>query len=147
MMHGVGYRRFSLAQRMGRWLAIIAMTFQVMFGAAHAAALAAAAFGPLTIGAMPEASFGLLQICTADGLIQIGTEGKNGSKPRNSAEGACPVCSSASASSFTSTPASAIVTAPFVHVVISPPRDICVRTRCISRANPIRGPPLSIAVS
>ncbi len=143
MVHGGGYRQFSLAQRMGRGLAIIAMVFQVLFGAAHAAALAAATFGPLTIGAMPEASFGLLQICTADGLIQIGTDGQKGNKPRNTAEGACPVCTSASVSSFTSTPATAIIAAAFVHVVISPPRSICEQTRCLSRANPIRGPPLS----
>ena len=141
MVHGIGYRRFSPAQRVGRFVAILAMVFQVLFGTAHAAALAAAAFGPLTIAAAPEASFGLLQICTADGLIQLKAKGQNGNTPRNTAEGACPVCSSASASPFTSTPATVVVAAAFVHVVISPPRSICAQTRCNSRANPIRGPP------
>jgi hypothetical protein len=130
-------------RKFGAWLAVFAMVSQVLFGAAHAAALAAAAFGPLTISQTPNASFGLLQICTANGLIRVIPNGplKGKNSQQNSAEDRCHVCASASASPFIDAPAVAIDANGFVSVVNSPPQQTCALVLGISRAHPIRAPP------
>jgi len=130
-------------RRSGAWLAILAMISQVMFGAAHAAALAAAAFGPLTISQTPDASFGLLQICTANGLIRIVPSGplKGKTSQQKSAEDRCHVCASAGASPFIDAPAVVLDASAFTAVVDSPPQQSCAHVLNLSRAHPIRAPP------
>ena len=87
--------------RLSAGLALFAMFLQVFFSSAHLAALAAASGGPLTISSVPNASFGLLQICTANGLLTISENGKakTQDKPATTAE-QCPICSSASIGVF-----------------------------------------------
>ncbi len=65
MMPAVPHRFKSRKRRISVWLAVMAMCSQVLFGAAHAASMAATAFGPLVLDASPSVSFGLLEICTA----------------------------------------------------------------------------------
>ncbi|PLX42880.1 MAG: hypothetical protein C0605_04665 [Hyphomicrobiales bacterium] len=79
-------------------MALLAMMLHVLFGAAHSAAMAAASMGPLVIGDAPTASFGLLQICTANGMIEIRSEdGREGPSGQDgTATDRCPVCGSAS---------------------------------------------------
>ena len=140
---GVKHRPSLRSRKFGAWVAIFAMVSQVLFGAAHAAALAAAAFGPLTISQTPNASFGLLEICTANGLIRVIPNGplKGKNSQRNSAEDRCHVCASASASPFIDAPAVAMDASGFVAVVNSPPQPACALVPSISRAHPIRAPP------
>jgi len=141
---GLGFKHMRPAptRRFGTWIALFAMLFQVLFGAAHAAALAASACGPLVISQTPNASFGLLQICTANGLISIVPADRRGDVPsKNTAEDRCHVCGSASVSPFLDAPAVAILMTGFVTVVNSPPQQTCALISSISRAHPIRAPP------
>ena len=143
MGYGVKHKGSLQPRRFGAWLAILAMVSQVMFGAAHAAALAASAFGPLVISQTPEASFGLLEICTANGLIRIVPNGPSEGKTsrKNTAEDRCHVCASAGASPFIDAPAVVLDALGFIAVAISPLQQTRSHILRLSRAHPIRAPP------
>ena len=90
--------RFFHCRRSATALALAAMLFQSLFGVAHLGALAATATGALQT---PDDLFGLLQICTPQGLTTIRTgPGAPPPPPDSRAEGHCPVCNSASMAGF-----------------------------------------------
>ncbi len=146
-MKAVAYHKHRLARnRAGTWLAVAAMVFQVLFGTAHAASMAAAAFGPLVVEKSSALAFDLFQICSASGLIEIRTQiidesGQQGKE--NTASDRCPVCSSACVSPAIAALAADVLPAPFigVSVLLAPEQGAIV-----TRGNPrhlIRGPPLT----
>ncbi len=137
-------------QRMRRrrgaaFVALYALVLEIFFGAMHAAALAASAFGP---PANPQ-SF-LFQICTPGGITSIRvTNSERSDKPaaptsRGSASDFCPVCGSTAVSLFTYVPP---VTVPPVAPSLSEtiqPEDRQVRSLTAWRTRRIRAPPTSL---
>jgi len=130
--------------RAAAWLSICAMVLQVLFGAAHAASMAATAFGAVSLDQAPSGSFGLLQICTANGLIEIRPGGENG-QPRqeNTVKDLCPVCGSASVSPAIAALGADVPAVPFTPVVIPLIPEQCAVITQPSRQHLIRGPPIA----
>ncbi len=137
-------------QRMRRkrgaaFVALYALVLEIFFGAMHAAALAASAFGP---PANPQ-SF-LFQICTPGGITSIRVaDGEKGDKPaapasRGSASDFCPVCGSTAVSLFTYAPPVTVPpVAPSLSEIIQP-EDQQVRSLTAWRTRRIRAPPTSL---
>jgi formate dehydrogenase maturation protein FdhE len=146
MKAATAHIRHHARHRFGAWLAIAAMVLQVMFGTAHAASMAAAAFGPLVIERSSALAFDLLQICSANGLIEIRSQTTNEggqTKQENTAKDRCPVCGSASVSPAIAAAAVDVEPAPFLQVLVPLALEQgVVVTRC-SHRHPIRGPPLA----
>ena len=134
--------------RLSAWLALVAMAAQVFFGAAHAAAMAAVAAGPLVLTRADTLSFDLLQICSANGLIQINRAAPVGGQPpatpqqqQDTAKDQCPVCGSASTSSFTGVATFHVPALPSLPEVFSLAPGKWLTAARISRQNLIRAPP------
>jgi hypothetical protein len=93
--------RFVHRRRFVTAVALAAMLFQSLFGVAHLGASAAAAAGAFQT---PDGLFGLLQICTPQGLTTIrtgpGIPAPQSRQHNASAEGHCPVCNSSSVAGF-----------------------------------------------
>ena len=135
----------SMGKRRGAaFIALYALLLEIFFGAMHAAALAASAFGPPT-----DPSSFIFQICTPDGIAEMPADVRSrddGSSPRQqsprqSASDFCPVCGAAATSPFT---AATPVTVPPGH---RPVDDFTVETRQARsltawRANRARAPPV-----
>lgn len=134
-----------LSGSFARWVAVLAMVFQVAFFADHLGATAVYAMGKVPVGER----MGFLELCTGEGIVWLdpltGQTSAQGSAPVSQTPSDCAVCSSASVCGFDA-PASAaspilqtaLVPAPFVAVpdaseVVSP----------IARPGQIRAPPLA----
>ncbi len=138
--NGNHMRRLRRA-RAPAFVALYALLIEIFFGAMHAAALAASAFGP---PADPD-SF-LFQICTPSGLTSIRVTDEKGERPapsssRGQASDFCPVCGSTAVSLFTfALPASV---PPVAHAVFSQllPQDRTHRSLTAWRGVRIRAPP------
>ncbi|HHK75131.1 MAG TPA: hypothetical protein ENJ57_08190 [Rhizobiales bacterium] len=132
-------------QRFGAWLAITAMVCQVLFGTAHAASMAAAAFGPLVVEKSSALAFDLLQICSANGLIEIRSKTTNeGGQPeqKNAAKDRCPVCGSASVSPAIAAVAADVQPASFIQMLIPLALEQGLVVMDGTPQYLIRGPPL-----
>jgi hypothetical protein len=133
--------------RLPAWLARVAMTALVFFGAAHAAAMAAVAAGPLVLTRADTLSFDLLQICSANGLIQINRTAPDGRQPpvnpqqQDTAKDQCPVCGSASTSPFTGVATVHVPVLPFLPEAFSLAPDKWLTATRTNRQNLIRAPP------
>ncbi len=134
--------RFVHRHRFATAVALLAMLFQSLFGVVHLGASAAAAAGAFQT---PDGLFGLLQICTPQGLTTIRTA-PDIPAPRSrqhdtGAEGHCPVCNSSSVAGFVlaSTGFAAPVAAVF-HVTYPKPVQRQSGWRRYRRI-PIRAPP------
>ncbi len=141
LSHKHHYNRY----RSGAWLAIAAMVLQVVFGTAHAASMAAAAFGPLVIERSSALTFDLLQICSANGLIEIRsttTHEDGQTRQENTAKDRCPVCGSASVSPAITATAVDIEPAPFLQDLVPLALGQGIRASRRNHQYLIRGPPL-----
>lgn len=125
-------------------MALLAMVLHVLFGAAHSAAMAAASMGPLLLADAPTASFGLLQICTANGLIEIRTEdGREGhaGQDGSTATDRCSVCGSASVAPAIGAAAVTLLAITFVPAAFPiPPHYVAMQGIGEGRVS-IRAPP------
>jgi len=122
------------------------MVFQVLFGTAHAASMAAAAFGPLVVEKSSALAFDLLQICSANGLIEVRSKTTNKSgqtKQENTTKDRCPVCGSASVSPAIAAAAADVGPAPFLQVLVPLALEQGVVATPRSHQYLIRGPPLT----
>jgi len=128
------------AARVPAYVALYALLIEIFFGALHAAALAASAFGP---PADPD-SF-VFQICTPSGLssVRVPRNGSGKSAPSHgqSSGNFCPVCGSAAVSLFTL--ASPVSVPPVAHAVFSQllPQDRTHRSLTAWWGVRIRAPP------
>lgn len=125
------------------WMALAAMLAQLFFSTAHMAALAATVAGPITLTGTPTGSFGLLEICTADGLLRISPEGAPPQNNKHSANPAeqCPVCASSAIGAFTDAAGYAV----FADIAVPPvlaalPPQVLKAAPCRT-ALAIRAPP------
>ena len=126
-------------------MALLAMLLHVLFGAAHSAAMAAASMGPLVLAGAPTASFGLLQICTANGLIEIRTdEGREGHTGQHGSSAAdrCSVCGSASVAPAIGAAAVALLPIAFVPEAFPLPPQYNITASASDRSASIRAPPV-----
>lgn len=138
------HKHRSAGRRASPWMALFAMLLHVLFGAAHSAAMAAASMGPLVIDGAPTASFGLLQICTANGLIEIRTnDGRKGHPGQNgsTATDRCSVCGSASVAPAIGATAAALLPITFVPMAFPLPPQSDVVSATGQRRTSIRAPP------
>lgn len=133
------------ALRAATFVALYALVLEIFFGAMHAAALAASAFGPPR---NPQ-SF-LFQICTPSGLVSVKpTElsGKDGRErtpvSRKAASDFCPVCGSTAVSPFTFAPPVSVPPAPQSLSGVLVPPLVAGRSLTAWRSVHIRAPPLS----
>ena len=146
MKAALSHKHRLARNRPGAWLAIAAMVLQVLFGTAHAASMAAAAFGPLVVEKSSALAFDLLQICSANGLIEIRSQSLNEdgqSGKKSTAKDRCPVCGSASVSPAIAAVAADVPPAPFVQMLLPLALE---QGTVITRGNTqhlIRGPPLA----
>ncbi len=139
------HKHRKTGRRVTPWMALLAMMLHVLFGAAHSAAMAAASMGPLVLAGAPTASFGLLQICTANGLIELRTEegrdghsGQHGSK----ATDRCSVCGSASVAPAIGAAAVTLLPVAFVPEAFPLPPQYNVASSASERRTSIRAPPV-----
>lgn len=126
------------------WVALAAMLAQLFFSTAHMVAMAATVAGPVVLTDTPAGSLGLLEICTANGLLRISPNGTVPDTDKNSSRSGetCAVCASAAIGSFTDAAVHAVVTAPYGEPV---PAAGPVQYSCHAapvRAGIIRAPPL-----
>ncbi|PLX44011.1 MAG: hypothetical protein C0605_03325 [Hyphomicrobiales bacterium] len=123
--------------------ALIAMLAQIFFSTAHMAAMAATIAGPLTLAGAPEGSLGLLQICTANGLLTVNADGNDSDSTRhsNNPTEQCPVCVSAAMGDFSlaSDVPVAIEVSASVFMPLAPPAVL--RPGLYHAALSIRAPP------
>ncbi len=134
--------------RLSAWIALVAMVAQVFFGAAHAAAMAAVAAGPLVLTRTDTLSFDLLQICSANGLIRINRVTPDGHRSpagppqqQDTAKDQCPVCGSASTSPFTGVATVHVPVLPFLPEVFSLAPGKWLTAIRTGRQHLIRAPP------
>lgn len=129
-------RRRQLPARLARWLALVAMAVQFAFYADHIGAEAVAGVG----AAEPGARLGVLEICTGDGIVLIGPDGRPVATP-----GACPICENASILAF----AEPFAGEPPVFDVVEVARvpRVAAATAPVEAhfpgSKPIRGPPVA----
>ncbi len=135
----------SMGKRRGAaFIALYALLLEIFFGAMHAAALAASAFGPPT-----DPSSFIFQICTPDGIAEMPADVRSrddGSSPRQqsprqSASDFCPVCGAAATSPFTA--ATPVTVPPWQAALslVSMPGSRQARSLTAWRANRARAPP------
>jgi|GEM_PF-4410960 len=140
--------RKSNTRRYTGWLALVAMLAQVFFSTVHMAAVAATLSGPLTIKETPAGSLGLLEICTANGLIQIAVDdggpvadANNDSDNPKTTNLQCAVCGSAATALF-ATPGEQLPLALACEKASIAPQQISILdNRQSRRLDVIRSPP------
>ncbi len=145
MKRGSGHMHRLKGQRIAAFVALYALVLEIFFGAMHAAALAASAFGPPR---NPQ-SF-IFQICTPGGLVSVKPaelEGKAGREAtpasRKAASDFCPVCGSTAVSPFTFAPPVTVPPAPRSLSGVLVPHQVSGRSLTAWRSVHIRAPPLS----
>ncbi|MCW2307929.1 DUF2946 family protein [Rhodobium gokarnense] len=123
---------------MSAWLALWAMLLQAAFAAEHASAMAVAA----AIGGPDGTSLGFLQICTADGIVTIGADGKP--IPRSNDGTSCLLCGIAAVGGAVAAVAPVLGTpaAVVVAAVVPEVSDFRLATPW-RRVGTTRGPPLA----
>lgn len=125
-------------------LALAAMLAQVFFSTAHMAAMAATIAGPLTLTGTPAGSLGLLEICTANGLLTISPDGSIPAPARHSSNPSeqCPVCASAVVDAFSGADIQPVIAITAVELILPQPSAQVLRPAAACAALPIRAPPL-----
>lgn len=115
-------------------VALFAMLLQVTFYADHIGASAVRALG----GVSPDSRFGILEICTGEGVAKINADGTLATGASD-----CPICENASMAAF-GTP---LALPPIVFPVIAvaelrvEPVLMAVADQRFPGSKPIRGPP------
>ncbi len=145
MRRGNGHMHRLKGQRVAAFVALYALVLEIFFGAMHAAALAASAFGPPR---NPQ-SF-IFQICTPGGLISVRLVEPNGKADRETTPGSrkaasdfCPVCGSTAVSPFTFAPPATVPPASQSLAGVLVPHQLTGRSLTAWRSVHIRAPPLS----
>ena len=140
MMIGRNHMQRLRKRRGAAMVALYALVLEIIFGAIHAAALAAAAFGP---PASPS-SF-IFQICTPQGVTSIraidGRGNESAPASRKSASDFCPVCGSAAVSPFAFASPVTVPPAPRAGSLTEVPEDAQGRSLTAWRLRKIRAPP------
>jgi hypothetical protein len=130
--------------RWGAFVGLLAMLLQVLFAAEHASAMAAA----VARGGPDGKPMGLLDICTAQGLLRLpapaGADGKAGAPASNPGGATCAVCVTAATAGNGDVPAAApaaiIPTQLQIALVVSV-ADGPVLASGLDRSHPVRAPP------
>ena len=104
MKHGNHYTRQLRRSKTSAFVALFAMLFQILFAVEHASAMAVSA----AKGGADGTPMGILEICTARGLLRIPAPAGTGlgeqPAPRSSGAESCVVCGTSAVSGATSTP-------------------------------------------
>ena len=128
-------------RRIRVWLALAAMLAQLFFSTAHLTAMAATISGPVSLAGTPAGALGLLEICTANGLLRVSPDSSL-PQPSDSAD-QCPVCASAAMTAFTDAAVKAEPIALAAETVIPAARPDTLWQDTIILAGAIRAPPAS----
>jgi len=124
------------------WMAVLAMLLQVFFATVHATATAIAAYAPPQSESSSKIPAGIFQICTAQGIQQIGDKSNGtGGQNDNTVSSSCPICNSASVSPAIAAQAVDCLSSDRLSMAMPVPLASPLQTAFLHYANPIRGPP------
>ena len=135
-MDGRGKMLQKLGRRRGAAIiALYALVVEIVFGSIHAAALAAAAFGPAS-----NLDSLVFQICTPQGITTRAPDSKAPSNS-NSDSSFCPVCNSAAVSFFTHSNPLAVPAVVQASLLVKFSEIVPCRYLTAWRGHKIRAPP------